>query len=152
MKLNTAYKFRIYPNAAQEELFAKTFGCVRFIYNQMLYDKINHYKETGQSLNVTPAQYKEDYEWLREVDSLALANAQLNLDGAYRKFFKIEEPKYSKKTIEKFERLGKPLTFYHLETCLPAGRNTLSSRKRRTAARAIRPTTKRGVSDSRKVA
>jgi len=43
-----AYKFRLYPNKEQQEYFAKCFGCVRFIYNKMLEDKINYYKETGQ--------------------------------------------------------------------------------------------------------
>ncbi|MBO7473015.1 MAG: helix-turn-helix domain-containing protein, partial [Ruminococcus sp.] len=68
---NKAYKFRIYPNVEQQILFAKTFGCVRFIYNRMLFDKIEYYKETGKMLITTPAQYKEEYEWLKEVDSLA---------------------------------------------------------------------------------
>lgn len=53
----------------------------------MLSDRISHYKETGESLNNTPAQYKKEFEWLKEVDSLALANAQLNLNKAYKKFF-----------------------------------------------------------------
>ena len=48
--MNKAYKFRIYPNAEQKELLAKTFGCVRFIYNKMLTDKIEHYKNTGENL------------------------------------------------------------------------------------------------------
>ena len=82
-----AYKFRLYPNKEQEEYFAKCFGCTRFIYNQMLEDKIKYYKETGEKLNNTPAQYKKEYLWLKEVDSLALANAQLNLNKAYKKFF-----------------------------------------------------------------
>ena len=42
--MNKAYKFRIYPNAEQKELLAKTFGCVRFIYNKMLADKIEHFQ------------------------------------------------------------------------------------------------------------
>ena len=46
---NKAYKFRIYPNAEQKVLFAKTFGCVRFVYNRMLADKIKYYEETGKS-------------------------------------------------------------------------------------------------------
>ncbi|MCI6017653.1 MAG: helix-turn-helix domain-containing protein, partial [Clostridiales bacterium] len=33
-----AFQFRIYPTAEQKVLFAKTFGCCRFIYNQMLSD------------------------------------------------------------------------------------------------------------------
>lgn len=69
-------------------MLAKTFGCVRFIYNRMLSDKIRHYEETRQKLNNTPAQYKEEFEWLKEVDSLALANAQLNLQKAYNHFFR----------------------------------------------------------------
>ena len=85
--MNRAYKFRIYPNKEQRIMFAKTFGCVRFIYNRMLADKIAHYKQTGQTLQTTPAQYKTEFEWLKEVDSLALANAQLNLQSAYKNFF-----------------------------------------------------------------
>ncbi len=46
--MNRAYKFRIYPNKEQRIMFAKTFGCVRFIYNQMLANKIKHYQETGE--------------------------------------------------------------------------------------------------------
>ena len=83
-----AYKFRLYPNKEQQEYFAKYFGCTRFIYNQMLADKIEYYKKTGEMLNNTPAQYKKEYPWLKEVDSLALANAQLNLDKAYKNFFR----------------------------------------------------------------
>lgn len=97
-----AYKYRIYPNTEQKLYFAKTFGSVRFIYNRMLADKIDHYKENETMLKNTPAQYKKEFEWLKEVDSLALANAGLNLDKAYKNFFrnpKVGFPKYkSKKT------------------------------------------------------
>ena len=82
-----SYKFRLYPNQKQIVLFEKTFGCARFIWNQMLADKIQYYKETGKSLNNTPAQYKKDYPWLKEVDSFALCNIQLNLQKAYKSFF-----------------------------------------------------------------
>ena len=84
-----AYKYRLYPNKEQQIYFAKCFGCVRFIYNRMLSDKIEHYKETKQRLNNTPAQYKKEFPWLKEVDSLALANAQMNLQTAYNNFFKL---------------------------------------------------------------
>ena len=86
--MNKAYKFRMYPNKEQEIILAKTFGCVRFIYNKMLEDKIAYYEKTKEKLNNTPAQYKAEYEWLKEVDSLALANAQLNLQTAYNNFFR----------------------------------------------------------------
>ncbi|MDE5754265.1 MAG: transposase, partial [Oscillospiraceae bacterium] len=84
---NKAYKFRIYPDAEQKVLFARTFGCVRFIYNRMLEDKINYYQQTKQKLHNTPAQYKEEFPWLKEVDSLALCNAQQNLLKAFTNFF-----------------------------------------------------------------
>lgn len=81
-------------------MLAKTFGCVRFIYNRMLSDKIKYYEETKQKLNNTPAQYKKEFEWLKEVDSLALANAQMNLQTAYNNFFrssKVGFPKFKSK-------------------------------------------------------
>ena len=87
MIVNKAYRYRIYPTTEQKMMFAKTFGCVRFIYNKMLSDRIDYYKETGQKLNNTPAQYKEEFPWLKEVDSLALANAQMNLNKAYSHFW-----------------------------------------------------------------
>lgn len=83
MIVNKAFRYRLYPTTEQKMMFAKTFGCVRFIYNKMLSDRIAYYKETGQKLNNTPAQYKEEFPWLKEVDSLALANAQMNLNKAY---------------------------------------------------------------------
>jgi putative transposase len=98
--MNKAYKFRIYPNTEQTILLAKTYGCVRFIYNHMLADRIEHYNHTGKRLANTPAQYKAEYEWLREVDSLALANAQMNLQKAYNNFFRDTKtgfPKYKSK-------------------------------------------------------
>ena len=99
---NKAYKFRIYPNTEQRVLLAKTFGCVRFIYNKMLADKIDHYNKTKEKLNNTPAQYKKEFPWLKEVDSLALANAQLNLQTAYKNFFENPQmgfPKFKSKKL-----------------------------------------------------
>ena len=83
-----AYKVRLYPNEEQQIFFAKSFGCTRFIWNKMLSDKIDYYKATKTALNNTPAQYKKEFEWLKEVDSLALANVQQNLRSAYSAFFK----------------------------------------------------------------
>ncbi|NFO24255.1 transposase, partial [Clostridium botulinum] len=88
-----AYKYRIYPNKEQRLYLAKTFGCTRFIYNKMLLDRIKSYEE-NKDLDIkkvkypTPAQYKKEFTWLKEVDSLALANAQMNLDKAYKNFFR----------------------------------------------------------------
>ena len=105
-----AYKYRIYPNKEQKLYLAKTFGCTRFIYNQMLADRIKLYEE-NKDLDIkrikypTPAQYKKEYPWLKEVDSLALANAQMNLDKAYKNFFRDKSvgfPKYKSKKTNRF--------------------------------------------------
>ena len=105
MKKNKAFKFRLYPTVEQEKYFQKCFNITRFIWNKMLSDKIEFYKETNQMLYNTPAQYKEEFRWLREIDSLALANVQLQLQSAFNKFFKEKNvgfPKFkSKKRCKK---------------------------------------------------
>ena len=84
---NKAIKYRLYPTTEQCIMFAKTFGCCRKVYNLMLSDKIESYKFTEKFVNVTPAKYKKDYPFLKEVDSLALANVQLNLQRAFNNYF-----------------------------------------------------------------
>ncbi len=71
--MNKAYKYRLYPTNEQATMFAKTFGCCRKVYNLMLEEKIDNYKRTGKFGTVTPAKYKKEYPYLKEVDSLALA-------------------------------------------------------------------------------
>ena len=84
---NKAVKYRIYPTTEQSIMFSKTFGCCRKVYNLMLSDKIESYKATGKFAPVTPAKYKKDYPYLKEVDSLALANKQMDLQEAFRNCF-----------------------------------------------------------------
>ena len=84
---NKAVKYRIYPTTEQSIMFSKTFGCCRKVYNLMLADKIESYKATGKFAPVTPAKYKKDYPYLKEVDSLALANKQMDLQEAFRNCF-----------------------------------------------------------------
>ena len=97
--IRKAYKYRIYPNTEQKIFFAKCFGCVRFFYNKSLDDMNEIYKATGKFKNITPASYKEDYPFLKEVDSFALCNAQLNRNTAFKSFFshKTAFPKYKSK-------------------------------------------------------
>lgn len=109
--MNKAYNFRLTPTTEQEILLAKTFGCVRFVYNKMLEERIEIYEqfkddevELKKHKSPTPAKYKSDYVWLKEVDSLALANAQMNLQTAYNNFFrdtKIGFPKFKVKHRDK---------------------------------------------------
>ena len=105
MQMFKTYKYRLYPNKEQEVYFAKTFGCTRFIYNQMLDDIIKTYQK-NKHLNIKaikcaiPEHYKKNYEWLNEVDSLALVNVQNNLDKAFKNFFRDKSvgfPKFKSK-------------------------------------------------------
>jgi putative transposase len=105
-KQNKAFKFRLYPNNEQEKQFAKTFGCVRFVYNKMLAERKETYEKFKDNKEIlkkqkfpTPAKYKKEFSFLKEVDSLALANAQINLQKAYKNFFegRAEFPKFKSK-------------------------------------------------------
>ena len=109
--MNKAYNFRLYPTKEQEVLFAKTFGSVRFVYNKMLEERIELYEqfkdddaELKKHKSATPAKYKTEFVWLKEVDSLALANAQVNLQTAYNNFFRdksVGSPKFKAKHRDK---------------------------------------------------
>ena len=104
-----AYKFRIKPTLEQEIFFSKTFGCVRKIYNLMLESRKANYElskngKGSKTIKPTPAKYKEEYEYLKEVDSLALSNAQLNLERAFKNYFKdpkVGFPKFKSKKKSK---------------------------------------------------
>jgi len=109
--VNKAYKYRLYPNKEQAILINKTFGCVRFVYNRMHADRkaiYEKYKDDREALKrqkyPMPADYKKEFPWLKEVDSLALANAQLNLNRAYNNFFRDKSvgfPKFKSKHHDK---------------------------------------------------
>ena len=88
-----SYKFRIYPNAEQQTLIQKIFGCARFVYNHFLAQRIAEYKATGKA----PTRFQQDKMltslkkellWLKEVDSIPLQSELQNLDSAYQNFFR----------------------------------------------------------------
>lgn len=92
---NKAYKFRIYPDDEQKVLFAKTFGCVRLVYNYWLDRKIKQYKEdktavtyTACAKEMTELKMSDDYVFLQEVDSISLQQSLRHLDMAFQNFFK----------------------------------------------------------------
>ena len=99
--MNKAIKYRIYPTDEQIIIFLKTFGCCRKVYNLMLEDKIKTYNETKTFGKQTPAMYKKDYPYLKEVDSLALANVQLNIQSAFRSCF--DKSRKSRNGFPKFK-------------------------------------------------
>ena len=109
--MNKAYKYRLYPSPEQTILINKTFGCVRFVYNKMLANRKETYEQFKDDMEalkrqkyLLPADFKNEFDWLKEVDSLALANAQLNLQTAYVNFFRdksIGFPKFKSKHHDK---------------------------------------------------
>jgi len=88
-----AYKYRIYPNKKQQELINKTIGCCRFVYNYYLNKKIELYKVEQKSMTYNACandlkNLKNQYEWLKEVDSISLQQTLRDLDVAYQNFFR----------------------------------------------------------------
>ena len=96
-----AYKYRIYPTDAQAVFFAKTFGCCRFVWNKMLEKKLNAYKMKERIPQITHTRYKNEFPFLKEVDSFALCNVQLQIEKAFKNHFRNRKqfklPKFKKK-------------------------------------------------------
>ena len=97
----TTIKVRLYPTPEQAELFEKTFGCCRYIWNRMLSDQQRFYLETGAHFIPTPAKYKAEAPFLKEVDNQALIQEHNKLSQAFRVFFKNPEtfgyPRFKRK-------------------------------------------------------
>lgn len=94
-------KVPLYPTPQQEELFQKTFGCCRYIWNQMLADHERFYLETDAHFIPTPAKYKKGAPFLKEVDNQALTQEYHKLSQAFRNFFRNPKafgyPKFKRK-------------------------------------------------------
>ena len=81
-------KVPLYPTPEQEALFQKTFGCCRYIWNRMLADHEEFYYATDKHFIPTPAKYKKEVPFLREVDNQALIQEHNKLSQAFRNFFR----------------------------------------------------------------
>lgn len=95
MIVQKAIKVRLYPTLQQQIQFTKTFGHCRFLYNRMLRERIDIYQELKDNKEdlysheyKTEKQYKHDFPFLKEVDSIALQSARERLQDAYQRFFK----------------------------------------------------------------
>ena len=101
-----AYKFRVYPNSIQKQLINKSFGCSRFTYNYYLNRKKDNYKLNNNNLSLKDIKHdlvllKDEFPWLKEVDSMCLTNTLEDLDIAYTNFFNNGGyPKFKKKGIK----------------------------------------------------
>lgn len=112
MEQMKAYKFRIYPSEVQKQLIEKSFGCSRFIYNNMLALQIKTYEEEGKSYSKYDLvkripSLKKEYEWLKEVDSTCLQATIDDLDSAYQNFFR-EIKKGNNQGFPKFKTKRNP--------------------------------------------
>ena len=103
--MNKAYKYRIYPNAKQIEMFSNTFGSVRFVYNKLLnkQEESNEYMSKVDSNNYCNRVLKVEYPWLKEVDKFSLTNSIFNLNEAYRRYFN----KLSNRPVYKSKRYSR---------------------------------------------
>ena len=106
MKINRGYKFRIYPTKDQEEFINQNIGACRFIYNSILAERKQYQEEHKKDENNQPHKYKtekdykEEFEWLKQMDSYALCNEYMNLQTAFSNFFrsrKVGFPKFKSK-------------------------------------------------------
>ncbi|MGX8176376.1 IS200/IS605 family element RNA-guided endonuclease TnpB [Exiguobacterium artemiae] len=104
MLKHKAYKFRIYPTKEQEILIAKTMGCSRFVFNYFLAKWDETYKATGKGLSYGSCSkeipmLKQEFDWLKEVDSHSLQSSVKHLTDAYDRFFKKqnERPRFKSK-------------------------------------------------------
>lgn len=111
LKINQAVKVRIYPTILQREILNKTFGCCRLLWNQMLAERNEVYqrlKDNSEALREhkykTEKEYKQEFEFMKEVDSKALQSTTRHLLEAFQNFFnglkearKVGYPKFKSK-------------------------------------------------------
>ena len=95
LKKNRGYKYRLKPNIDQKIYLEKAFGCCRKMYNiyvDLLYTQLEQLNFISGKIDYksielpTPATIKMDFEYMREIDSLAFANLQLDFQGAIKKY------------------------------------------------------------------
>ena len=105
-----AYKYRLHPNKAQTEFFEKSFGCVRFVYNWALNQRIEAYQKDGTRISwvdsckqLTELKKHEETKWLCDVSNQSLQCSIRNMDSAFTKFFREKKgfPKFKSKKHSK---------------------------------------------------
>ncbi|MGR6036204.1 MAG: RNA-guided endonuclease InsQ/TnpB family protein [Candidatus Nitrosoglobus sp.] len=94
MKSKRAYKFRFYPDQQQKEWLAKTFGCVRYVYNNILRYRTDAYYQakdkvsyTGANARLTAIKKLPDSIFLNEVSSVPLQQCLRHQQAAFKNFF-----------------------------------------------------------------
>ena len=123
MLINRGYKFKILPTQEQKDFFLQSFGCARKIYNLYVNELYEQLEKSGY-VNGTiknvklsnPSFYKKEYEYLKEIDSLALCNAQIDFKNAVKKFnSEYDKKSYTKRSKKREKTLGVKPTFKDLK-------------------------------------
>ena len=121
----TAYKFRLYPDKKQQEIFSKYFGCNRVAWNKALELREEYYKDhkndsSKKGLNyydtaklIKELKQKEEYKWLKEANSQSLQQTLMDLDKAFKAFFRriSKYPNYKKKSNRQSFRIPQHFNF-----------------------------------------
>jgi putative transposase len=99
-----AIKIKLYPSEDQKIYINKLLGTSRFVYNQCLNYKINEYKTNNKNTNISDTNnyvkdLKLEHEWIKESHSKVLQQSLINLETAYKNFFKEHRgfPKFKSK-------------------------------------------------------
>ncbi len=109
-----SHKYRAYPTTEQEELLANTFGCARFVWNQILDWRSREYSLNGTKINYTKSSARlteikrnPEFHWLNEISSVALQQSLRNQDTAFSNFFakRGKYPSFKSKTDRQSIRL-----------------------------------------------
>lgn len=88
-----AYKFRIYPTAAQRKQLAVEFGCSRFVWNRCLELRSTAWKERQEKHNYVSlgrqvtVWKKTDFPWLSDATASGLTQSLIDQDKAFQNFF-----------------------------------------------------------------
>ena len=103
-----AHKIRLYPNKEQEVLLRKTVGVTRYAYNWGLdkWKELHEKDEKTGAYVLSEIWTRERPEWSKEVSTCPPRHAFMNLQGAYKAFFK-RIGKYPKR-----HKRGKHDSFY----------------------------------------
>ncbi|MBB4062438.1 RNA-guided endonuclease InsQ/TnpB family protein [Salinibacter ruber] len=105
-EIKRTYRYRLYPNEAQKQKLARTFGCSRWVYNWALETKTKaHYQDeeslsfTDLSSRLTSKKKEEETKWLSEVSAVTLQQSLRNLNQAFTNFFegRAEYPSFKSK-------------------------------------------------------
>lgn len=94
--MNKAFKYRIYPNKSQQILFAKTFGCVRVIWNANV-ESFNSYDKDANPKPkiITKSDLITDKPWLNEISAAAIQQKIRDFQETSKQFFSKQERRES---------------------------------------------------------